>query len=201
MVAQSTTRREVADREETAFTMTTFAIDPAHTEVGFSARHMMVTRVRGKFTDVAGTVVFDQAEPTRSMAEIVIASASIDTGVAPRDAHLRSADFLDAERFPELRIAVTSIVPKRGNGYTVHADVTVRDVTRPVELDAELLGLYSSMQGARRIGVSARTTINRKDWGLDWNVALETGGWLVGEEITFEIEIAAEEVAAEQVAA
>ncbi len=181
--------------------MTTFAIDPAHTEVGFSARHMMVTRVRGKFTDVAGSVVFDEADPTRSTAEIVMAAGSIDTGVAPRDAHLRSADFLDAERFPELRIAVTSIVPKRGTGYTVHADATVRGVTRPVELDAELLGLYSSMQGARRIGVSARTTINRKDWGLDWNVALETGGWLVGEEITFDIEIAAEEVAASEVAA
>ena len=181
--------------------MTTYEIDPAHTEVGFSARHMMVTRVRGKFTDVSGSVVFDEADPARSTAEIVMAASSIDTGVGPRDAHLRSADFLDAERFPELRIAVTSIVPKRGNGYTLHADATVRGVTRSVELDAELLGLYSSMQGARRIGVSARTTINRKDWGLDWNVALETGGWLVGEEITFEIEIAAEEVAAGQVAA
>jgi polyisoprenoid-binding protein YceI len=156
---------------------------------------MMVTRVRGKFTDVSGMVHFDESDPTRSRAEIVIAAASIDTGVGPRDAHLRSADFLDAERFPELRITVTSIVPKGGNEYTLVADATVHGVTRPVELEAELLGLYTSMQGGRRIGVSARTTINRKDWGLDWNVALETGGWLVGEQITFEIEVAADEAA------
>jgi polyisoprenoid-binding protein YceI len=181
--------------------MATFSIDPAHTEVGFSAKHMMVTRVRGKFTDVRGTVEFDEGDPTRSSAEIVIATASIDTGVAPRDAHLRSADFLDADQFPELRISVHSIAPARGDRYTLNAEATVRGVTRPVQLDAELLGLYTSMQGARRIGVSARTKINRKDWGLDWNVALETGGWLVGEEITFEIEIAAEEVMAGQVAA
>ena len=169
--------------------MTTFTIDPAHTEVGFWARHMMVTRVRGKFTQVSGAVTFDEADPTRSSGEIVIAAASIDTGVGPRDAHLRSADFLDAERFPELRIAITSVVPRKGNAYTVHAHATVRGVTRPVELDAELLGLYSSMEGARRLGVSARTTINRKDWGLDWNVALETGGWLVGDQITINIEL------------
>ena len=181
--------------------MTTFQIDPAHTEVGFSAKHMMVTRVRGKFTDVQGTVDFDEADPTRSRSEIVIGAASIDTGVAPRDAHLRSADFLDAEQFPELRIEVTSVEPARDGRYTLTANATVRGVTRPVTLDAELLGEYASMQGARRVGVAARTTINRKDWGLDWNVALEAGGWLVGEQITFDIEIAAEEIAAEASAA
>jgi polyisoprenoid-binding protein YceI len=176
--------------------MTTFQIDPAHTEIGFSARHMMVTKVRGKFTDTRGSVDFDEADPTRSTAEIVIGAASIDTGVGPRDAHLRSADFLDAEQHPELVIRTTSITPRSGGRYTVTADATVRGVTRPVELDAELLGFYTSMQGARRVGVSARTTINRKDWGLDWNVALETGGWLVSEQIAFEIELALEEAAA-----
>lgn len=176
--------------------MTTFQIDPAHTDIGFSARHMMVTKVRGKFTEVRGTVDFDEADPTRSTAEIVIGAASIDTGVGPRDAHLRSADFLDAEQYPQLVIRTTSIAPGSGGRYTVTADATVRGVTRPVELDAELLGFYTSMQGARRVGVSARTTINRKDWGLDWNVALETGGWLVSEQIAFEIELALEETAA-----
>jgi polyisoprenoid-binding protein YceI len=181
--------------------MTTFTIDPAHTDVAFNAKHMMVTRVRGKFTEVQGTVEFDESDPTRSRAEIVIAAASIDTGVGPRDAHLRSADFLDAEQFPELRIVVTSVEPGRSGRYTLIADATVRGVTRPVTLDAEILGQYASMAGARRIGVAARTTINRKDWGLDWNVALEAGGWLVGEQITFDIEIAAEEAAVEASAA
>jgi polyisoprenoid-binding protein YceI len=176
--------------------MTTFQIDPAHTEVGFSARHMMVTKVRGKFTDVRGSIDFDEADPTRSSAEIVIGAASIDTGVGPRDAHLRSADFLDAEQHPELVIRTTSITPKRGGTYSVTADATVRGVTRPVELDAEVLGFYSSMDGARRVGISARTTINRKDWGLDWNVALETGGWLVSEQVAFDIELALEQVSA-----
>jgi polyisoprenoid-binding protein YceI len=175
--------------------MTTFEIDPAHTDVAFNAKHMMVTRVRGKFTQVSGTVEFDEVDPTRSTAELVIAAASIDTGIAPRDAHLRSADFLDAERFPELRISVTSVQPKGGTRYGLTAEATVHGVTKPVELEAELLGFYTAMNGARRVGVSARTTINRKDWGLDWNVALETGGWLVSEKITFEIELAAEEIA------
>lgn len=180
--------------------MATFQIDPAHTDVAFTAKHMMVTRVRGKFNEVSGTVDFDEADPIRSRAEIVIAAASIDTGIGPRDAHLRSADFLDAEQFPELRISVTGVRPN-GSEYVLTADVTVKGVTRSVELEAELLGTYTSMAGARRVGVSARAKINRKDWGLDWNVALETGGWLVSEQIAFEIELAAEEAVAASVAA
>jgi polyisoprenoid-binding protein YceI len=176
--------------------MTTFQIDPAHTDVAFNAKHMMVTRVRGKFTNVSGTVEYDETDPTRSRAEIVLSAASIDTGLGPRDAHLRSADFLDAEQFPELRIRVTSVAPKKGSDYAITAEATVKGITKPVELEAELLGFYTSMTGARRIGIAARTTINRKDWGLDWNVALETGGWLVSEKISFDIEIAAEEAAA-----
>ncbi len=181
--------------------MATYEIDSAHTDVAFTARHMMVTRVRGKFNEVSGTVEFDEADPTRSRAEIVIAAGSIDTGIGPRDAHLRSADFLDAEQFPELRITVTGVRPAGGSRYLLTADATVKGVTHPVELEAELLGTYSSMAGARRVGISARTKINRKDWGLDWNVALETGGWLVSEQIAFEIEIAAEEAGAASVAA
>lgn len=181
--------------------MATYEIDPAHTDVAFTARHMMVTRVRGKFNEVKGFVEFDESDPTRSRAEIVVSAASIDTGIAPRDAHLRSADFLDADQFPELRIFVTGVRPMGGGRYALTADATVKGVTREVELEAELLGTYASMAGARRIGVSARTKINRKDWGLDWNVALETGGWLVSEQITFEIEIAAEEAAAASAAA
>jgi polyisoprenoid-binding protein YceI len=175
--------------------MTTFQIDPAHTDVQVGVKHMMVTTVRGTFEDVSGTAEVDEADPARSNAEIRIGAASINTGVGPRDAHLRSADFLDAEQFPEIVIRTTAIRPSGGTRYEVTAEATVRGVTRPVALDAELLGFYHGMDGARRLGVSARAKVNRKDWGLDWNVALEAGGWLVGEEITFEIDLAFQEVA------
>jgi polyisoprenoid-binding protein YceI len=176
--------------------MTTFQIDPAHTDVQVGVKHMMVTTVRGTFEDVSGTAEVDETDPTRSNAEIRIGAASVSTGVGPRDAHLRSADFLDAEQFPEIVIRTTAIRPTGGTRYEITAEATVRGVTRPVVLDAELLGFYRGMDGARRLGVAARAKVNRKDWGLDWNVALEAGGWLVGEEITFEIDLAFQELAA-----
>ena len=180
--------------------MAKFHIDPAHTDVLVSVKHMMVTTVRGTFHEVSGVADVDERDLSRSRAEIRIGAASIDTGVGPRDAHLRSADFLDAEQHPDIVVRTTSIEPRGGDRFAVTADVTVRGVTRPVELDAEVLGFYRSMQGGRRLGVSARATINRKDWGLDWNVALEAGGWLVGEDLRFEIDLAFEEQAAEAAA-
>lgn len=176
--------------------MTTFQIDPAHTDVLLSVKHMMVTTVRGTFEDVSGTAVVDENDPARSSVEIHIGAGSINTGVGPRDAHLRSADFLDAEQHPEIVIRTTAIRPAGGSHYEVTAEATVRGATRPVVLDAELLGFYRGVDGSRRLGVSARTKINRKDWGLDWNVALEAGGWLVSEDITFEIDLAFQEAAA-----
>ncbi len=180
--------------------MSEFQIDPAHSNVLVKAKHMMVTTVRGTFGDVSGTAQVDEEDVTRSRAEIRIGAASIDTGVGPRDAHLRSADFLDAENHPDILVRTTAIEPRGDNRYAVTADVTIRGVTRPVVLDAELLGFYASMQGARRLGVAATARVNRKDWGLDWNVALEAGGWLVGEQLTFEIDLAFEEAAAEAAA-
>jgi polyisoprenoid-binding protein YceI len=173
--------------------MATFAIDPAHTDVLFSAKHMMVTTVRGTFTDVAGNIDIDEAEPTASKATLTVKAASVDTGFGPRDTHLRSDDFFAAEAFPDIRVVSTKIQPKGGNDFVVTADVTIKDVTRPVDFDVEFLGFYNGMDGARRAGFTAKAKVNRKDWGLDWNVALEAGGWLVGDQIKLEVEVAIQE--------
>ena len=132
--------------------MATFAIDPAHTDVLFSAKHMMVTTVRGTFTDVSGTVEIDETDPTASQAEIAVRAASLDTGFGARDAHLRSDDFFAVETYPEIRVMSTAIRPKGGNDYVVTADVTIRDVTRSVDFDVEFLGFYTGMDGTRRAG-------------------------------------------------
>ena len=181
--------------------MATFAIDPAHTDVLFSAKHMMVSTVRGTFTDVSGTIEINETDPTASHAEIVVAAASLDTGVGARDAHLRSADFFGVETFPEIRIMSTAVRQKRGNEYVVTADVVIRDVTRSVDFDVAFLGFFTGMDGSRRAGFTAKAKVNRKDWGLDWNVALEAGGWLVGETVTLEVDVAVQELAAAAVAA
>jgi polyisoprenoid-binding protein YceI len=176
--------------------MATFAIDPAHTDVLFSAKHMMVTNVRGTFTDVSGTIDIDETEPTASKADLVVKAASVDTGFAPRDTHLKSDDFFGAERFPDIRVVSTNVEPKGGNDFVVTADVTIRDVTRPVDFNVEFLGFYTGMDGARRAGFSARAKVNRKDWDLNWNVALEAGGWLVGDQIKLEVDVAVQEAIA-----
>ena len=173
--------------------MTTFAIDPAHTDILFSAKHMMVTTVRGTFKEVDGTIDVDEDEPTDSSAEIRVKAASLDTGFGARDNHLRSADFFDVERFPEIVVRSTAIRHRRGNDYKVTADVTIRDVTRSVDFDVEFLGFFPAMDGTRHAGFSAKARVNRKDWGLDWNVALEAGGWLVGDEVKLEVEVAIQE--------
>jgi len=180
--------------------MATFAIDPAHTDLLFSAKHMMVTTVRGTFKDVRGTIRLDESDPTRSDAEIVVGTASVDTGFAARDNHLRSSDFFAAERYPEIRVVSRAIRPKSATTFVVTADVTIRDVTQSVDFDVEFLGFYPAMDGARRAGFSAQATVNRKDWGLDWNVALETGGWLVGDQVKLEVEVAVQEAVPEPVA-
>jgi polyisoprenoid-binding protein YceI len=171
----------------------TFTIDPAHTDILFSAKHMMVTTVRGTFKEVDGTIDIDEAEPTNSRAEIRVRAASLDTKFGARDNHLRSADFFDVERYPEIVVRSTAIRHRRGNDYKVTADVTIRDVTRSVEFDVEFLGFFPAMDGTRHAGFSAKARVNRKDWGLDWNVALEAGGWLVGDEVKLEVEVAIEE--------
>jgi polyisoprenoid-binding protein YceI len=176
--------------------MATFAIDPAHTDILFSAKHMMVTNVRGTFTDLSGAIDLDETDPTASSAHIVIRAASLDTGFGPRDTHLRSGDFFDVEAYPEIRVVSTAIRSTGGDDFVVSADVTIRDVTRSVDFDVRFLGFYPGMDGARRAGLSATAKVNRKDWGLDWNVALEAGGWLVGETVTLNVDLAIQEAVA-----
>ncbi len=176
--------------------MATFAIDPAHTDVLFSAKHLMVTNVRGTFTDVSGTVEVNESDPTASHAEISVRAASVDTGVAARDSHLRSNDFFAVETYPLIRVMSTAVKPKGGNDYMVTADVTVKDVTRSVDFDVEFLGFFAGIDGSRHVGFSAKATIDRKAWGLGWNVALEAGGWLVGDQIKLEIDLAFQEAMA-----
>ncbi len=175
--------------------MTTWKLDTAHTQIAFSARHMMVTTVRGTFHDVEGTIELDESDPTRSRGEFRVAAASVDTNFGARDAHLKSADFFDAETFSHLSFVSTAVKQVRDDEFEVTGDLTIKDVTKPATFKVELEGIVRGMSGARHAGLSASTKIAREDWGLGWNVALEQGGWLVGKEIKIEITIAADEVA------
>ncbi|SES49244.1 Polyisoprenoid-binding protein YceI [Pedococcus cremeus] len=161
----------------------TWTVDASHTEVGFTARHLMVTKVRGKFTDVEGTVTV--AEPfSASHVQASVKLASVDTGSADRDAHLKSADFFDVENNPEMTFVSTEV-----SEDTLKGDLTIKGVTRPVEFDLEFGGVATDPWGNTKAGFEAETEINRKDWGLEWNVALEGGGVLVSEKIKIKLEV------------
>jgi polyisoprenoid-binding protein YceI len=175
---------------------TTWKIDPAHTDVSFSAKHMMITTVRGKFDRVEGELELDEERPERSRVEIRVGTDSLSTGFEARDQHLRSADFLDVGQHGWITVRTTSIVPDDDGHYRVTADVTIRGTTRPVTFAVDYLGTTPGMTGARHAGFTARAKVNRKNWGLNWNMALEAGGWLVGDEIELDVEVAADEVAA-----
>jgi polyisoprenoid-binding protein YceI len=166
-----------------------WTIDPAHTEINFSARHMMISNVRGRFEKFSGTVEFDEANPAASNVEVQIEAASINTREAQRDAHLRSADFLNAEQYPYLTFKSKRVEVLDANRGRIIGDLTIRDITREVALETEYSGVSRSPWGTLSAGFSASTTISRKDWNLTWNVALETGGWLVGDEIKINIEL------------
>ena len=171
--------------------LTTWKIDPAHTHVEFAVRHMMIATVKGRFADVDGTIAWDQADSANSAFEVVIPVAGIDTKQPDRDAHLRSADFFDAENHPALTFRSTRIEPKGESDFTAYGELTIRGVTREVALEGELLGTGKSPYGFTVAGFSARTKINRKDYGLNWNAALETGGVLVGDEVKITLEVEA----------
>jgi polyisoprenoid-binding protein YceI len=164
----------------------TFAIDPAHTRVGFVARHLMVTKVRGAFPEVEGTIVV-APDPAASSAQAVLKTATLTTGNADRDTHLRSGDFFDVERFPTIRFASTR-VQRSGDGFEVTGDLTIKDVTKPVVLDVEVDGVATDPWGGERLAVTATVEVDREEWGLTWNVALESGGVLVSKKIKLEIE-------------
>lgn len=170
---------------------TTWTLDPTHTLVEFSAKHMMITTVKGRFADVAGTIVVDPASPDRSTTEARIATASIDTGVDQRDQHLRSADFLDVEGHPEITFVsrrVEGASREPGDRFRVIGDLTIRGTTREVTLDATYEGRGTDPWGGERVSFSAETRIDRRDFGLTWNQALEAGGFLVANEIRISVE-------------
>jgi len=167
-----------------------YTIDPTHTRLGFSARHAMVTTVRGQFTDFAGTAHIDTANPAASKVELTIRTGSIDTGVADRDGHLRSGDFFDAEANPEITF-VSTRVERDGDDWTITGDLTIKGVVKPVTIEFESTGSARDPFGNLRVGFEGATTINRKDWGLTWNAALETGGVLVSEKIKLEFDVSA----------
>lgn len=165
-----------------------WGIDGSHSEVTFSVRHLMISTVRGGFTSFSGTAEFDPDAIENGSIAVEIDGSSIDTRDEQRDGHLRSADFFDAESYPVLRFASTSVEP-RGNGtYAVHGELTIRDVTRPVTLDADFTEVISDPFGGTRLGISASTEIDRKEFGLTWNQALETGGVMVGEKVGISID-------------
>jgi polyisoprenoid-binding protein YceI len=163
-----------------------FEIDPAHTRVGFVARHMMVSKARGSFTSATGSIVVTE-DPLESHVDVSIDAASIDTGVADRDGHLRSPDFLNVEQWPTLTFKSKRVVGLSGGEFKLVGDLTIRDVTREVELDVEFEGLAKSPWGQEVIGFSATTEIDREEFGITWNQALETGGVLVGKKVKIEI--------------
>jgi polyisoprenoid-binding protein YceI len=168
-----------------------YVIDVAHTRLGFSARHAMVTTVRGQFSDFEGSARIDTANPAASSAKVSIKAASITTGSADRDAHLRSADFLDVETFPEIDYVVTDVARTDESTWRVTGDLTIKGVSNPVSIDFESTGSARDPFGNLRAGFEGSATINRKDWGLTWNAALETGGVLVSEKIKLDIDVSA----------
>lgn len=165
----------------------TYVLDPAHTRVGFLARHLMVTKVRGHFAEFEGSITVGDGM-TASTAEATMQSVSIDTGVADRDNHLRSGDFLEAEKYPTVRFGNARVVSQEGTAFTVVGDLTIKDVTREVTLDVELDGVAKDPWGNEKLAVTASTEIDREDFGMTWNVALETGGLLVSKKVRIEIE-------------
>ena len=165
----------------------TYAIDAGHSGVSFTGRHLMVSKVRGRFAVDGGTVVIAD-DPEQSSVEATIDVASVSSGDAKRDDHLRSADFFDAEQYPNITFRSTSIEDHGDGRFTLSGDLTVRDVTKPVTLKGEYLGSSNSPWDTTVIGFTAETEVNRKEWGLNWNVALEAGGVLVGEKISLVID-------------
>jgi len=165
--------------------------DLVHSSIGFTVRHLMVSKVHGRFSQWSGSLEFDEQDPGASRVRVSIDAASIDTRETPRDAHLRSPDFLDAEHFPHIEFTSTSVTRASAGELHVTGDLTIRGVTRTVQLDAEYAGRVKDPWGGERFGFAAKTTIKRSDFGLTWNQALEAGGVVVGDRIEISLEIEA----------
>lgn len=176
-----------------------YNIDTSHSHIEFSVKHMMVSTAKGRFTKFEGAAEIDEATPANSKVNVTIDTASINTGDEKRDGHLRSADFFDAEKYPTITFNSTKVEALGNETYRVTGDFTMHGVTKPLTFDITREGVTKNMQGKQVQGFSAALTISRKDFGLEWNVALESGGWLVSDQVKIALEI--EAVAAAEVAA
>jgi polyisoprenoid-binding protein YceI len=168
----------------------TYVIDVAHSWIGFSVRHMMVTNVRGRFTDFSGTIAYDEQDITKSSVSVTIKAASINTENADRDRHLRSADFFDVEKYPEITF-VSKRIEKRGADYVCLGTLTIRGVSKEVAIPFTITGKVKDQRGNTRIGVEASLTINRLEYGISWNRLLDAGGMVVGNDVKIELSIEA----------
>ena len=175
---------------DTATALKTYQIDRAHSEAGFQVRHL-ITRVRGHFAEFDGTIAFDAAEPARSSVAFAIQTKSINTSQAQRDEHLRSADFFDVEKFPLLTFKSTAVAARGAGQFDVTGELTIRDVTKAITLPVSYLGGAKDPWGADKVAFETEITLNRKDYGLNWNAALETGGFLVGDDVKVSLSIQA----------
>ncbi|MFD0146542.1 MULTISPECIES: YceI family protein [unclassified Streptomyces] len=168
-----------------------YTIDPAHSSIGFTVRHAMVTNVRGSFGDHEGTLQLDGSNPGASAASIDIKISSVDTGIGDRDTHLRSGDFFDAEQFPLMTFRSTEAEQLGGDKYRMTGDLTIKDVTKPLSIDLEFNGTATDPYGNERVGFEGSAEILRSDWGLTWNAALETGGVVVSDKVKLNFDISA----------
>ena len=169
----------------------TYTLDPAHTRIGFVARHAMVTKVRGSFDEFAGTAVLDGTNPANSRVEVTIEAASIDTRNAQRDEHLRGNDFLAMQEYPKITFASTGVRQAGETTFEVTGDLTIKGVTNEITIPFEFEGAAKDPFGNERVGFEGSVTINRRDYGVTWNAALEGGGVLVSDKVTLEFEISA----------
>ncbi|MFE4335470.1 YceI family protein [Streptomyces sp. NPDC056831] len=175
-----------------------YTIDPAHSSIGFTVRHAMVTNVRGTFGEHEGSLKLDGHNPANSAASIDVKIASVDTGIADRDGHLVSGDFFDAEKFPLMTFRSTHAEQLGGDKYRITGDLTIKDVTRPLAIDLEFNGSATDVYGNERVGFEGGADILRSDWGLTWNAALETGGVMVSDKVKLNFDISAIKAAAPQ---
>ncbi|MER8088274.1 YceI family protein [Streptomyces sp. NPDC058316] len=175
-----------------------YTIDPAHSSIGFTVRHAMVTNVRGSFGEHEGSLKLDGHDPANSTASIDVKIASVDTGIADRDGHLVSGDFFDAEKFPLMTFRSTQAEQLGGDAYRITGDLTIKDVTRPLSIDLEFNGSATDVYGNERVGFEGSADILRSEWGLTWNAALETGGVMVSDKVKLNFDISAIKAAAPQ---
>ena len=168
-----------------------WSIDPTHSHIEFGVKHMMFTTVRGQFSGFEGSISLDQENPSNSSVSVDIDASSIDTGVEDRDNHLRSGDFFDVENFPKIRFRSTAVrgAIVEGGSFTIEGELTIRGETRTVALEASFDGTGTDPWGGTRAGFAAKTSVDRRDFGLTWNQALETGGVLVGHDISISLQV------------